>query len=72
MATLLKTSYKTLYKCRDCGATNYQPEVARADNGALQPTGKYRCTGCRSIFASVRAWWAPRSPPDFQASRSFS
>jgi DNA-directed RNA polymerase subunit RPC12/RpoP len=71
MAILFKTTYKTAYKCRDCGATNYQPVIDRATNGALMPTGQYKCTGCRSIFASVRAWWAPRSSAEFQVSRHF-
>jgi DNA-directed RNA polymerase subunit RPC12/RpoP len=72
MATITKISYKTLYKCRECGATSYQPVIDRAANGALLPTGQYKCTGCRNIFATVRSWWAPRSTPDFQASRSIN
>ncbi|NCP41233.1 MAG: hypothetical protein GW848_12140 [Rhodoferax sp.] len=71
MAILSKPLYKTVYKCRDCGATSYQPVIDRAQSGALLPTGQYRCTGCRSIFANVRSWWAPKRTPDFQASRSF-
>ncbi len=60
-------NFKTIYKCRMCGATNYQPVIGRADNGALLPTGEYRCSGCRNIFASIRAWWEPvraaQAPP---------
>lgn len=52
-------TYKTIYKCRMCGATSYQPVIGRADSGALLPTGQYRCTGCRNIFATIRAWWEP-------------
>lgn len=59
---------KTVYKCRECGATSYQQVIDRAPSGALQPTGQYRCTGCRNIFASIRAWWEPRKAPEFQAS----
>lgn len=72
MAILSKPLYKTVYKCRDCGATSYQPVIDRVQSGALLPTGQYRCTGCRSIFSSVRSWWTPKRTPDFQASRSFS
>lgn len=72
MAILSKPLYKTVYKCRDCGATSYQPVIDRAQNGALLPTGQYRCSGCRSIFANVRSWWTPKRTPDFQASRSFN
>jgi len=72
MAILSKHLYKTVYKCRDCGATSYQPVIDRVQSGALLPTGQYRCTGCRSIFANVRSWWTPKRTPDFQASRSFS
>lgn len=52
--------YRTVYKCRDCGATSYQPVIDRAANGALVPTGQYKCTGCRHIFSSVQAWKEPR------------
>lgn len=52
--------YKTIYQCRECGATCYQRVIVRAENGALRPTGQYKCAGCRNIFASLRAWWEPR------------
>lgn len=65
MATI-KT--KTLYKCRECGATSYQQVIDRGPNGVLQATGQYKCSGCRNIFASIRAWWEPRRIPEFQAS----
>lgn len=62
-------TYKTLYKCRNCGAASYQQVMDRAENGSIQPTGQYRCSGCRNIFATIRAWWEPRrTGPDFQAS----
>jgi DNA-directed RNA polymerase subunit RPC12/RpoP len=60
MVTFSKISYKTVYKCRDCGATSYQPVIGRAHNGALLPTGQYRCTGCRKVFDDLKSWWAPR------------
>ncbi len=63
-------TYNTVYRCRECGATSYQPVIERAASGALAPTGQYKCTGCRNVFASLRAWWEPRKPVDFQPSRS--
>lgn len=60
--------YKTVYKCRECGATSYQRVLDRDALGALRPTGEYRCTGCRNIFATLRAWWEPKREPDFQPS----
>lgn len=62
------TPFKTVYKCRECGATSYQRVIDRAPNGTLQATGEYKCTGCRNIFATLRAWWEPRRAPDFQPS----
>ncbi|WP_138512824.1 hypothetical protein [Rhodoferax bucti] len=62
-------TYKTVYKCRECGATNYQPVIARAANGDLKATGQYKCTGCRNVFPSLRAWWEPRRQADFQPSQ---
>jgi DNA-directed RNA polymerase subunit RPC12/RpoP len=61
MATVSKISFKTVYKCRECGATSYQPMLGRAHNGALLPTGKYRCTGCRNVFDDLKSWWTPLS-----------
>lgn len=72
MRSLKKITYKTVYQCRECGATSYQPVIDRANNGALLPTGQYRCTGCRNIFATVRSWWAPRPKQEFQNSRQFT
>jgi DNA-directed RNA polymerase subunit RPC12/RpoP len=62
-------NYKTVYKCRECGATSYQQVIDRAQDGSLKATGEYKCTGCRTIFASIRAWWEPRRKVDFQPSR---
>lgn len=62
-------NYNTTYKCRVCGTTTYQRVMGSADSGALQPTGEYRCTGCRNVFASLRAWWEPKRPTDFQPSK---
>ena len=71
MAIPPKPVYKTAYKCHDCGATSYLPVIERAPNGALRPTGQYRCSGCRGIFATVKAWCTPRRLPDFQVSQHF-
>lgn len=71
MKTLFKISYKTVYKCHECGATSYQPVIERAPGGALLANGQYRCSGCHSVFTSVKAWWAPRESANFQANRSF-
>jgi DNA-directed RNA polymerase subunit RPC12/RpoP len=54
-------TFKTVYKCRECGATSYQRVFDRANGGPLAPTGQYRCTGCRNIFESIRDWWEPRT-----------
>jgi DNA-directed RNA polymerase subunit M/transcription elongation factor TFIIS len=62
---------KTIYKCRECGATSYQQMIDRAQNGALIPTGQYRCTGCRNIFSSIRSWWEPRPAPELQSHSRF-
>jgi hypothetical protein len=43
--------------------------MGRAASGALQPTGEYRCTGCRNVFDSLRAWWEPKRAADFQPSK---
>ena len=61
-------TFKTIYKCHECGATSYQQVIDRNASGALQPTGQYRCTGCRNIFATIRAWWEPKRVPEFKAS----
>jgi DNA-directed RNA polymerase subunit RPC12/RpoP len=62
-------NYKTVYQCRECGATSYQQVIDRAQDGSLKATGQYKCTGCRNVFASIRAWWEPRRKHDFQGSK---
>ena len=71
MHAIAKPNYKTHYKCHACGATSYLPVMARSANGALLPTGQYRCSGCRGIFATVKAWGMPRRGPEFEVSRHF-
>lgn len=63
-------NYKTRYKCRQCGAASYGPVIERAQDGALHTTGHYRCSGCRSIFSTIKAWCTLNVRPDFQVSRS--
>jgi len=62
-------TYKTIYKCRVCGTTSYQRVMSRSPSGGLEPTGEYRCTGCRNVFESLRAWWEPQRNKDFQPSK---
>jgi DNA-directed RNA polymerase subunit RPC12/RpoP len=64
---LTMATYKTVYKCRECGSTSYQRVIDRTQSGELQHTGQYRCTGCRNVFDSIRAWWEPRSQSEAQA-----
>jgi len=61
--------YKTIYKCRECGSTSYQRVIDRGQDGVLQATGQYKCTGCRNVFATLRAWWEPRRATEFKPSR---
>ncbi|MDP3653499.1 MAG: hypothetical protein Q8R67_17665 [Rhodoferax sp.] len=65
------STYKTMYKCRDCGATSYQSVIGRAQNGALLATGQYRCTGCRNVFSSIRDWWQPKRAPEAHTHSTF-
>jgi DNA-directed RNA polymerase subunit RPC12/RpoP len=65
-------NYRTQYKCRECGATSYQRVIERGQNGVLQPTGQYRCTGCRNVFANLRAWWEPRSASESNSVPAYS
>ncbi len=69
---MLKQKTPTVYRCRECGATSYQPMIGRAANGALLPTGQYRCSGCRNVFATLKAWWTPRGSPELQANSRFN
>ena len=64
----MATPYRTVYKCCKCGATSYQRVINRAQDGSLQATGEYKCTGCRNVFATLRAWWQPNRSHDFRSS----
>lgn len=63
----MKAKHTTLYKCCKCGATSYQQVIDRTQTGQLKPTGEYKCTGCRNVFASIRAWWEPRRDVEMQS-----
>lgn len=42
--------------CRLCGATAYQPVIARDANGAMMPSGTYRCVRCKLEFNTIDQW----------------
>lgn len=44
--------------CRRCGSTAYRPVIARDASGAMKPTGRYRCIGCKVEFQTVEQWRA--------------
>ncbi|MBK6854281.1 MAG: hypothetical protein IPG93_22535 [Burkholderiales bacterium] len=46
----------TRHRCHNCGATSYKSVIGRDEQGAMRPTGQYRCTGCDIVFSSARAW----------------
>jgi hypothetical protein len=48
--------------CRMCGATSYRRVIARDSEGAMRPTGLYRCSGCSVVFADPRAWREGEEP----------
>ena len=39
-----------------CGATAYRPVIARDANGAMMPSGAYRCVRCKLEFTSIDQW----------------
>lgn len=45
----------TIHCCRLCGATSYRPVLARQD-GAMRPSGLYRCSGCSVVFEDPKSW----------------
>ena len=46
----------TVNSCRQCGATCYRRVIARDSDGAMRPTGRYRCTGCSLSFVDPKEW----------------
>jgi DNA-directed RNA polymerase subunit RPC12/RpoP len=45
-----------IYACCRCGARSYHRMIGRDRDGAMRPTGLYRCSGCSAVFADPRAW----------------
>ena len=43
-------------KCKQCGSTSYKPIIKRDDQGVMQPSGKYQCTDCKLVFATLDEW----------------
>jgi ribosomal protein S27E len=46
----------TRHRCHNCGATSYKSVIGRDEQGAMRPTGRYRCTGCDVVFSSAQTW----------------
>lgn len=44
------------YACHRCGATSYRALMARGLDGAMRPSGRHACTGCRFEFGQVAEW----------------
>jgi len=44
------------YACHRCGATSYRALVARGLDGAMRPSGRHACSGCRLEFGHVAEW----------------
>jgi len=47
---------KSMNKCHQCGATSYKPVIKRNDQGAMNMSGIYRCTGCGLEFKTIDEW----------------
>ena len=48
--------------CRLCGATAYKPVITRDANGAMMPSGAYRCVRCKLEFTSIDQWRTAAGP----------
>lgn len=55
MAALTDVSPR-VYACCRCGARSYHRVIDRDLDGAMRPTGRYRCSGCSAVFADPKAW----------------
>ncbi len=42
--------------CRACGASSYRAVIQRDAQGAMRPSGLYRCSGCSLTFSNPRQW----------------
>lgn len=47
---------KSINKCHQCGATSYKPVIKRDDQGVMNMSGLYRCTGCGLEFKNIDEW----------------
>jgi len=47
---------KSINKCHHCGATSYKPVIKRDEQGAMNRSGLYRCTGCGLEFKTIDEW----------------
>lgn len=45
-----------LNRCHRCGCTSYKPVIERNAEGAMAPSGRYKCVQCGVVFASVLQW----------------
>jgi len=50
---------KSVNKCHHCGATSYKPVIKRDEQGAMNRSGLYRCTGCVLEFKTIDEWRHP-------------
>ena len=58
--------------CYKCGATSYRAVIGRDGRGAMQPTGRYCCTGCNLEFGMLDEWRRGRSDQAVQAMHALS
>jgi hypothetical protein len=42
--------------CHACGATSYRHVIARSPDGAMRPSGLYKCTACSVVFSDPKTW----------------
>jgi hypothetical protein len=66
----MKNASTALHRCHRCGATSYRPVIERDAQGAMRPNGRYRCTGCELVFATLREWREGLAAPQAQVAGS--
>jgi hypothetical protein len=52
----MKLPTTSMHRCHHCGATSYRQVIERNAQGAMGPSGRYRCTGCEVVFVHTREW----------------
>jgi hypothetical protein len=52
----MKHSSTAMHRCHRCNATSYRQVIERDTQGAMRPSGRYRCTGCEIVFSTTREW----------------